>query len=512
MKSFKLIFISFLFLVLINPLFSQVEYFNKIYTQNLASAAYAVIEKDSFYYVGGTLLGSTKSFYSQVYISKINKQGDLISSKSWGDCNKNHIIGWTTPMITTSDNGFVMIGGIQDTSSLWPAFLMKFDANCDSVWERKFYDTISTYIYNYIAFHSIKETYDRGFIIVGEIKATHQYDNDIFLLKTDSLGNTEWYKTYGYIATIDRGFSVIQTPDSGYVISGDSWHAGMEYATDAYLVKTDKYGNVIWDKFLGGQYSDHLAYVALSFDSNYIVGYSYAYEENPPVNAKHTISVIKITPSKQILWGKIYKVRLENNITNIYELNDHNIVIVGMSTVADTINNTGGFRGFIMKLNEYGDSLWYRDYSYLKNPVDGDHHYLWDIKPTSDGGFIACGSYKNYYIPTNEAAWIVKTDSLGCDTPGCNTIGINEYPDLNISDIIVYPNPAYQYINIEIKKSCFKPVYFELFDCYGRRVKEQKITKPTQTISLEGINDGMYFYRVRSKSRVLAKDKLLVIR
>jgi len=51
-----------------------------------------------------------------------------------------------------------------------------------------------------------------------------------------------------------------------------------------------------------------------------------------------------------------------------------------------------------------------------------------------------------------------------------------------------------------------------LFDCFGRRVKEQKISKPFQTISLAGINEGMYFYRVRSKGNVLGKGKVLVVR
>ena len=135
-----------------------------------------------------------------------------------------------------------------------------------------------------------------------------------------------------------------------------------------------------------------------------------------------------------------------------------------------------------------------------------------DIKPTSDGGFIACGYYRDHFAGISQATWLVKTDSLGCDTPGCNTIGIHKYPVLNVADVIVYPNPASQYIIIDIKQSNYKSVFFDLFDCFGRRVKEQKISKPFQTISLAGINDGMYFYRVRSKGNVLGKGKVLVIR
>jgi len=504
--------IIFLFIVSNQLVYTQVDYFNVIDKQHPVSAAWGIVEVDSFYYVAGTMTDTVPKEHARIFFDKYTTNGDFVSSNSWGDPEKTYVIGWTSPLIKTNDGGFAMIGTVKDSTNFWHGILMKLNRYGDSIWMKQFYDTISGDTNDYLGFKGIKETYDKGFIIVGQIAASQQYDSDVFLLKTDSLGNTEWYKTYGYPATIDRGFSVIQTPDSGYVIGGDVYKAGSVYSGDAYLIRTDQYGNQIWDKFLGGTKSDMVAQVALSYDSNYLVGYSYAYRQNPPGSAMRTISVVKISPQKQIIWGKTFWIHTDHSVYNIYELDDHNIALVGISWVIDTINQVGGLHSFIMKLSESGDSLWYRDYSHTPEISNDIFNFLMDIKPTSDGGFIACGNFQDYFGGIVQAAWLVKTDSMGCDTPGCHLIGIPEYTGFDVANVNVYPNPASQYINISIKQSNYKSVFFDLFDCFGRRVKEQKISKPFQTISLAGINEGMYFYRVRSRRQVLGKGKVLVIR
>jgi len=504
--------ITILLLISIQPILAQVEYFNRIYTQHSLSKAFAVVEQDSFYFVAGNLIDSTLAGYQRIYFNKHAKNGDVIWTKSWGESGKAYSVGWTSPMIITSDNGFALVGGIIDSTNFWHGILVKLNSDGDTVWMKHFYDTISLDPHNFFGSFTLRETNDKGFIIAGEISATYQWDNDVLLLKTDSLGNTEWLRTYGYVKTMDRGYSVIQTPDSGYVIGGDSWRAGMDYALDAYLIRTDKEGNKIWDKFLGGPKSDLLAFISLSYDSNYLVGYSYAYEENLPAPAQRTICVVKISPQKQMIWGKTFWIHMDHTVRNIYELNDHSIIIVGRSWFYDSFNQIGGPISFIMKLSENGDSLWFRDYTHIPQISSSIFNYLVDIKPTSDGGLIACGDYRNIFAGVNTAAWLVKTDSLGCDTPGCIIVGVKESQlAWDIQELNIYPNPASEYINIEINQILYEPLLFELFDKFGRLVKKYKIMRPSDRISLARLSVGMYFYRVRSKSRILWKDKLLII-
>lgn len=497
----------------IQLIFSQVEYFNKVFTQSTASAVYGVVEKDSCYYTAGTILDSNYNNANRILLSKFSHNGDLLWKKSWGEANKMYVAGHGCPIILTHDNGFATIGGINDSTQTWHSIIMKHDAIGDTLWTKQFYDTISTSVYEYLAFYDIKESIDNGFIIVGEIKGSQQYDNDIFMIKLDSLGNTKWYNTYGNTYNIERGFSVIQTPDTGFLIGGYTYQAGVDYSGDGLIVKTDKFGNEQWQKQLGGAFKDRIAFVTMSYDSNYLVAYSDAYQEVLPGYPASEICVLKVSPSKQTLWSKKFRNQIDHKVMNIYELDDHNTVIVGYSYISDTINHKSGNEGFIMKLNEFGDSLWYREYSYQSYLVNGAHNYFYDLKPTSGGGYIACGYFKNVYQPFPQSTWLVKTDSMGCDTPGCIIVGVKDYQlEWEIEKVSVYPNPASDFINIEINQAINGALYFELIDRYGRQVKQHTFNNPSSTISLARISRGMYFYRVRSKLQVLAKGKLIVIR
>jgi len=95
---------------------------------------------------------------------------------------------------------------------------------------------------------------------------------DYWVVKIDNLGNKIWDKTFGGNG-YDRLFSMISTPDGGYLLGGEST-SGISYdktescrgERDYWVIKIDKWGNKIWDKTIGGSGYDRLRSMTITED------------------------------------------------------------------------------------------------------------------------------------------------------------------------------------------------------------------------------------------------------
>ncbi|TKJ40493.1 hypothetical protein CEE37_09270, partial [candidate division LCP-89 bacterium B3_LCP] len=92
---------------------------------------------------------------------------------------------------------------------------------------------------------SVQQTTDDGYILGGRTESFGAGGSDMYLVKTDSLGDTLWTKTIG-TSYWEYCYSVQQTSDDGYILGGCS-DAFSPYE-DMYLVKTDSLGDTLWTK------------------------------------------------------------------------------------------------------------------------------------------------------------------------------------------------------------------------------------------------------------------------
>ena len=135
------------------------------------------------------------------------------------------------------------------------------------------------------------ETSDGNYITVGktgssdgDLPGQSMGYSDAIIMKTDKLGNIIWIKNIGG-SSVDWFRSVVETPDGGFIAVGssaseDGVHAGKNITHGSYdgsIVKLDSNGNVEWVKHIGGTKYDYLERVTQTSDGNYVaVGNSYS--------------------------------------------------------------------------------------------------------------------------------------------------------------------------------------------------------------------------------------------
>ena len=142
----------------------------------------------------------------------------------------------------TSDGGVILTGytrartGIDGSVDVW---LVKTDREGKEEWNRTFGGS------GWDDARSVQPTTDGGYVIVGTTRRSFgngDFD-DVYLIKTDSQGYEQWSRTFGGSGW-DVGWSGLQTNDGGFILVGHTQTSEND-DTDVWLIKTDSQGNTI---------------------------------------------------------------------------------------------------------------------------------------------------------------------------------------------------------------------------------------------------------------------------
>jgi len=222
--------------------------------------AYAVEQTTDGGYIVAGYAGSFGAGSNDVYLIKTNANGDTLWTKTYGGANLDeaHAVQQTT------DGGYIVAGTTNSFGSGGnDVYLIKTNANGNTLWTRTYGGMAQDVAY------AVQQTTDGGYIVVGITGNFGAGSTDVYLIKTDSLGDTTWTKTYGGF-NIDYGFAVQQTTDGGYIVAGYTYSFGAGSA-DFYIIKTDANGDTLWTRTYGGMEQDVAYAVRQTTDGRYIV-------------------------------------------------------------------------------------------------------------------------------------------------------------------------------------------------------------------------------------------------
>ena len=271
-------------------------------------------------------------------------------------------------------------------------------AQPDAVWTKTFGG--SEYDYGY----SVQQTSDGGYIITGSTGSYGDGSSDVWLIKTDTSGDTLWTKTFGGSAG-DEGHSIQQTSDGGYIITGNT-------GADVWLIKTDASGDSLWTKTFGGEYdNDEGRSVQQTSDGGYIItGSTRAYGTE---DYDYDVLLIKTDASGDTVWTKTFGGSDDEYSYSVQQTSDGGYIITGNTRSY----GQGSWDVWLIKTDASGDTTWTKTFG----GSDGDYGY--SVQQTSDGGYIITGSSSSYHTGLWDSdVWLIKTDASG-DTVWTKNIG-----------------------------------------------------------------------------------------
>jgi hypothetical protein len=287
-----------------------------------------------------------------------------------------------------------------------------------------FYRTFGGTLLDYGYF--VQQTSDGGYILTGETSSYGAGRSDVWLIKTDSDGNKEWDKTFGGKSD-DCGYCVRQTSDGGYIITGKTHSSGAGMG-DVWLIKTDSVGNMLWNKTFGGSYNEEGKCIQLTSDGGYIiVGIGWLIKTDSDGNkiwdrdlgdgvcdsVQQTtdggyiiagklwdvggyVLLIKTDCDGFIVWNKTFGGLHNDKCHWVQETSDGGYILTG---------GTGklGFSDvWLIKTDSNGNRTWDRKFLY------GSCGFF--VQQTSDDGFIITGEN---YGSFGGFLYVIKTDNRG---------------------------------------------------------------------------------------------------
>jgi hypothetical protein len=343
---------------------------------------------------GFIVFGITRSYGAgrdDFWLIKTDSNGNKIWDKTYGGEEAD----FTSFGQQTIDGGYIIVGRTHsfnvDKTDIW---LVKTDNLGNKVWDKTFGGT------GWESASEVWQTNDGGYVVFGHTDSFGAGYRDMWLIKTDADGNILWDKTYGG-TTDDWGYSIKQTNDGGYILAGGTFTSETTNKFDIWLIKTDNSGEIIWDKTFGGSEDETAWSVQQTSDGGYIIcgGKDAGGIDNCD------IWLLKTDSNGEILWEKIFGSHFSDRGYSVQQTTDGGYVIAGDAFVPNKIN------GLLIKTDSNGEKEWSKTYGGYGTDITVH------VQQTNDGGYILTG-YEQTNMFQYLDLWLIKTDENGDAPPG----------------------------------------------------------------------------------------------
>jgi Secretion system C-terminal sorting domain/Beta-propeller repeat len=373
---------------------------------------------------------------------------------------------------------------------------------------------------------------------VGTTTLSTVGSSDAYVWKLDALGNFSWIKNF--VGSSQKGGFWLGLDNSGNVIVTGSYASTVDFdpgqgtytltsvggiQTDVYIVKLSSSGNFVWARSMGGIGFEIPRAMAIDKLGNiYTAGQfnSSTADFDPGVGTANLslstptapdIFVSKLDASGNYLWAKkigglspkeAYGIAIDTTmacyITGVYQgTADFD---PGIGTY--NLTSAGGSDIFIEKLDIIGNFVWAKALGGTLTDVGRS------ITVDLSGNIYTTGQYIGTFNFNTDAGVLNLTSAVSSadifvHKMGQSSVGIGEYEWWN--SIIMYPNPASNYFNIESTSTICS---ITIIDVNGRTVYTQPVNTNKVSVNITTLSNGVYFIKAEGKNAVLSMEHLVI--
>ena len=329
-------------------------------------------------------------------------------------------------------------------------------------------------------------TPDGGFLICG-VTNTYSANSDIFVIKTNAVGEQEWEAIIP--GTAPRAFDLVLANDGGCYVAGSS----VESAGRVTLFsRISAEGSVQWVKYFGeAGFTGKMARIGSHFG---------LLLTNAPTDF-YGIELYLLDTEGEVVWEKDLAGTMSRPtcLTGV----DNGLVVGGLVETPSPNNKTARFA----KYDFDGNLLWGRTH----DPFPDFYERPTDIIPLPNGGLAVGG---NTELP-DSVAWVYPADLmlLLLDKEGqIDSVMINRIEEPATLPVHVFPNPAQDRVVFDLT-GIEGAVRLQFLNAQGQLVGEHPISGHRPDISLAAYPNGWYWFQIHSaRGRLLGSGKLLLQR
>lgn len=511
--------------------------------QNWYFYSYGILES----YDGGALFLSTRStHFSNPRVYKVSQSGELLWEHTFEDYGPSVI---PSDFFEDEEGNITIIGRTSAFTPFFPLiesgsfnFTLKLNPCGEPIHMKVVGDGINEVPTENELYYILQSTvYNEGIYSISKDFET-PYGNNAHLIKINSTGDFEWEKKYfvdndTIIPIIPR--NIIRLRDGGFLITYDAWCDMYQESSPAdgfpriMNIKLDSLGNQLWydvyrweDDSLDSPVVSMNAHVnELANENLIVVGHNNELDSS--------MTIYELNPEGEMLWQKDLYPQLGDSLYFIDSksciVND-SLIIIASKTQGQNLWNSpvfievGKFDLEGNLLGVYNDTTWVGGNDQMNIALSKDSANLYvtpGITQTENAGVYLRAFKLN--LATMELDTFIVNDTINYDyfcPEGVVSQDIYVPHDYSTTEIdhvthklIVSPNPAVEYINIDYNVSNFNnSVEVVIYDLYGN-LKSCYYQNDEQGLIQENVKDfssGTYMAAIIVDGRLVESQKFIV--